>query len=700
MQNLKSGETIIEKIPIPKVKKGHLLIKSYSSVVSAGTERMLVNFGKSNYLQKARQQPDKVKQVLDKVKTDGIQSTINAVKTKLDQPISLGYSNAGVVVEVGGDVDGFKVGDRVISNGPHAEYVCVPENLCAKIPEKVDFNTASFTVVASIGLQGIRLAKPTLGETFVVVGLGLIGLLTAQLLKAHGCKVIATDFDENKVKIAKTYGVDALNLNEGIDPVEYALNATNGRGVDGVLITASTTSNEPVSQAAHMCRKRGRIVLIGVVGLELSRADFYEKELSFQVSCSYGPGRYDPEYEEKGNDYPFGFVRWTEQRNFEAILSMMEEGKIDTGSLITHEYLIEDAPIAYEKLRSDKNAIGILLKYPNDKVDIEANMTVELNPVGEAYGNSIQVGVIGAGNYTNQTLLPAMKDLDLTLKTIVSGGGVNGVHVGKRFNFETTTTDVNTVLKDPNINSVFITTRHDTHAEFVKKSIESNKHVFVEKPLCLTYEELEELKKLDYRNSILMVGFNRRFSPHILKMKELLNTTIQPKTMVMMVNAGHIPSDHWTQDLQVGGGRILGEACHFIDLLRHIVDSKIMSVHAVKMSSPSENVTEDKATITLTFEDGSIGTIHYFANGHNSFPKERLEVFVGGKILELDNFITLKGYGWSNFRKMRSSQDKGHANGVNAFINGIKEGYYPIPLEEIFEVTEVTLDAVAKLRNS
>lgn len=699
LQNLKTGETELATIPTPKVRPGCVLIKSSISVLSVGTERMLVDFGKGNMISKARQQPDKVRQVLDKVKTDGLQPTINAVRTKLDQPLPLGYSNAGIVIDVGAGVEEFQVGDRVISNGNHAEVVCVPHNLCAKIPENVDFESASFTVISSIGLQGIRLAQPTLGENFVVMGLGLIGLITVQLLRAHGCRVLATDFDQKKLELAKSFGADVLDLNSGIDPVEYGMKFSNGNGVDGVIITASTKSNEPVSQAAKMSRKRGRIILVGVTGLELSRADFYEKELTFQVSCSYGPGRYDDIYENKGIDYPYGFVRWTEKRNFEAILEMMDDEKLNIKPLISKVYPIDKAVEAYQRLSDDRSAIGILLKYNNDN-NIEFDSTVKLtnykNPIKE---KSISLGVIGAGNFTNQILLPAINKETVNLKSIVSSGGVNGVHVGKRFGFEETTTDAETVLNNLDINSIIITTRHNSHANYVKKSLEANKHVFVEKPLCLYRNELDEIKKIKENvNRQLMVGFNRRFAPLTIKMKELLGTTTKPKTFVMLVNAGEIPANHWTQDPNVGGGRIIGEACHFIDLLRFLSGTSITSIHATKISD-STDVSEDKATITLTFADGSVGTIHYFANGHKSYPKEKLDVFVGGKILSLNNFKVLEGYGWSNFRKLKlKNQDKGHKTCINSFFDSIKNGYELIPVEEIFEVTEATFDAMDQLR--
>ncbi|WP_459501922.1 bi-domain-containing oxidoreductase [Bacillus sp. C1] len=706
LQNLKTGQTKLTTIPTPQLKKGHVLVKSMSSVVSAGTERMLVDFGKANYLEKAKQQPEKVKQVLDKIKTDGLGPTMHAVQTKLDQPLPLGYSNAGIVVAVGGGVEEFKVGDRVISNGPHAEIVCVPKKLCAKIPDNVDFESAAFTVIGSIGLQGIRLAQPTLGETFVVIGLGLIGLITIQLLRAHGCKVIATDFDKKKLELAKEFGIEVVDLAAGINPVEFANQYTNGRGVDGVIITASTKSNDPVKQAAHMCRKRGRIILVGVTGLELSRADFYEKELSFQVSCSYGPGRYDSNYEQKGQDYPIGFVRWTEQRNFEAILDMLSIGTVNVQPLITNRFKFEDATDAYQTLTEDKTAIGILLNYDEHKYDLdkmEEERTIVLNSNHEKATEKAVIGLIGSGNYTNATLLPAMKGCNATLKTIASSGGVNGVHVGKRFGFENTTTDASEINQDLDVNTVIITTRHNTHAQFTKEALLAGKHVFVEKPLCINREELEMLKSLDYSSSqILMVGFNRRFAPHIQKMKSLLDNVLEPKTMIMTVNAGEIPIDHWTQNPNVGGGRIIGEAIHFVDLLRYLVGHKIVDVSATMIGdAPGVAVCEDKMTITLSFADGSIGTVHYFANGSKSYPKEKLEVFAGGKILSLNNFKTLEGYGWSNFKKMKLwNQDKGHKAGIHAFIEAINNGLpSPIPFEEIIEVTEASFNIVENARS-
>lgn len=698
-QSLKNGDTTVIDAPLPNVKSGHILIQVEKGIVSAGTERMLVDFGKSNYIDKARQQPEKVKQVLDKVKTDGLQPTINAVKSKLDQPIPLGYSNAGRVIAVGSGVTNLKVGDRVISNGSHAEVVSVPANLCAKIPNNVELEDAAFTVISSIGLQGIRLAQPTLGETFVVTGLGLIGLITVQLLRAHGCKVIASDFDQQKVELAKSFGADAVNVSGGLNIVDYALSKTNGRGVDGVIVTASTKSSDPISQAAQMCRTRGRIILVGVTGLELNRSEFYEKELSFQVSCSYGPGRYDFSYEDEGQDYPIGFVRWTEQRNFEAVLDMMSEGKLNVKPLITHKFNFDNAIDAYDTLSSDKTAIGILLEYTLKEINFIDHKIVKLNDSQISVNGSPSIGVIGAGNFTNQTLLPAMKGLDLQLHTIVSSGGVSGVNVGKKFGFLKASTELSHVFEEKEINSVVITTRHDSHATLVKKGLENKKHVFIEKPLCLTREELKEIKEIKHEQ-LLMVGFNRRFSPHVIKMKELLQTVHQPKSIIITVNAGNIPSDHWTQNLSLGGGRIIGEGCHFIDLARHLAGSQISSIQAVKMQIPGEEKLEENVMMNFTFEDGSIANIQYLANGNKAFPKERVEVFVANKVLVLDNFKTLTGYGWKDFSKFKTrSQDKGHSNGIRAYIEGIKTGKAPIDLNEIFEVTEATFDVVDQIRN-
>ncbi len=692
LQNLKTGQTELTEVPVPKSKSGYMLIRTSASLISAGTERMLISFGKAGWIDKARQQPEKVQQVLDKIRTDGLMPTLDAVRSKLDQPLPLGYCNVGKIAE------GPQSGKRVISNGPHAEYVCVPENLCAKIPDSVSDKEAAFAVVGAIGLQGVRLARPTLGESFVVTGLGLIGLLTVQILLANGCRVLGIDFDSAKCDLARQFGADIVDLSKDENPIDSATVFSNDRGVDGVLITAATKSNEPVHQAAQMCRKRGRIVLTGVTGLELNRSDFYEKELSFQVSCSYGPGRYDPEYEEKGHDYPIGFVRWTEQRNFEAILSLMASGKLNAEPLISHRFPLEKAQDAYGLISENREPyLGIILTY-DESGEKTASATVSLGEptaIQKLKPKIPVAGVIGAGNFTGQVILPALQKTKIRLKTIASGGGVSGTHLGKKFGFGESTTDAEKILSDPEINTVFITTRHNTHARFVLKALEAGKHVFIEKPLCLTLQELEEiaahcLLPLASHSLSLMVGFNRRFAPHIVKIKEMLDSVREPKSFIMTVNAGKIPLDHWTQDPEVGGGRIVGEACHFIDLLRFLSGTRIINSNLMKLNSG----VGDTVSIQLAFEDGSIGTIHYFANGNKAFPKERLEVFTGQKILQLDNFKTLKGYGWKNFKKMRLwQQDKGHEAEIKAFAEAIENGSpSPIPFEEIEEVMRMTLE--------
>lgn len=707
MQNMSTGETTIVTAPAPNVGTGTLLTETKVSLISAGTERMLVDFGNASLLSKARKQPEKVKMVLNKVKTDGLMPTIDAVKSKLEQPLPLGYCNVGTVIEVGSKVSGFKEGDRIVSNGPHADVVRVVENLCAKIPDNVSDEEASFTVLAAIGLQGIRLLKPTLGEAIVVIGAGLIGLAAIQILLANGCRVLAIDFDGSKLDLAKKFGADIYNLSEGDDPVAAGMAFSRGAGVDGVLITASTQSNDPVSQAANMCRTRGRIILVGVTGLALNRAEFYDKELSFQVSCSYGPGRYDASYEDHGNDYPIGFVRWTEQRNFEAVLDLLSADKIDVKPLISHRFLFDDANAAYSVLTEDKSALGIVLEYSSDDTKQKLIREIPLSKGENHPVADVVVGFIGAGNYASRVLIPAFKETEAKLHTIVTSGGVSGVIHGNKNGFSQASTDIDAMLSNAEINTISIVTQHNTHAKFVQKAIENNKNVFVEKPLAIHMKDLEAIEKAFRAKSeagsppVLMVGFNRRFSPQIQKVKSLLKGTCEPKSFIMTMNAGAIPADHWTQDPEVGGGRIIGEACHFVDLMRFLADSPITSIQAVCMGNNSSvAIKEDKAAITLGFADGSFGTIHYLANGASSFPKERIEVFCEGKVLQLDNFRKLKGFGWKRFKKMNLwAQDKGQKACVQAFVNAVKESTRaPIPSEEIFEVARVTIEIASQLR--
>ena len=697
LQSLANGATSLSDLPSALPGPGQLLISTSCSLVSAGTERMLVDFGKAGWLDKSLQQPDKVQQVIEKACTDGLLTTLDAVKSKLDQPLPLGYCNVGTVVAVGSGVSGFQVGDRVASNSSHAELVTVPQHLAARIPDGVSDEAASFTVLAAIGLQGIRLATPTLGETFVVSGLGLIGLLTAQLLLAQGCRVLGLDPDPSKCALAEELGVEALILSSDVDPVAWCRDhTTSGIGVDGVLITAATSSTEPVHVAAQICRQRGRIVLVGVTGLDLRRDLFYKKELSFQVSCSYGPGRYDPEYEEHGHDYPIGFVRWTEQRNFQAVLHALFTDALRTDPLISHRFPIEQADAAYSLLSSPQPSLGILLQYQGT-ADPE-HRTIAL-PAEPANARAIRpgqplLGVIGAGNYASRMLIPAFAKGGAWFHTLAASSGIGPFHVGRKFGFRQASTDVPALLADPSCNTVVIVTRHDSHAQLVQQAMAAGKHVFVEKPLCLTAEELTAIEAAHTGEQLLMVGFNRRFAPLLIDLQQQLQRLSGPKAFVYTCNAGAIPADHWTQDPALGGGRLLGEACHFVDLLRHLAASPIDDLQL--LNAADSKPCPDTFSLQLRFADGSIGTVHYFANGNKAFPKERLEVFAAGKVLRLDNYRKLQAWGIPGFRtRRRLSQDKGQQACCAAFLKAIETGGAPpIPASEIFEVQRWLLQAV------
>ena len=691
LQSLRDGTTSVDQVPCPAAGRDQVLIRSRATLISAGTERMLLDFGKAGWIEKARTQPDKVRMVIDKVRTDGFAATLESVNAKLDQPITLGYCNAGVVLEPG--TVGFAPADRVVSNGPHAEIVRASKNLCARVPSGVSDDAAAFTVVGAIALEGIRLAQPTLGECFAVTGLGLIGLVAVQILRAHGCRVLGIDLDPKKLELARRFGAETVDLSVGEDPIRAAEIFSRGRGLDGVLIAAATKSDEPVHQAALMCRKRGRIVLVGVTGLELSRDDFYKKELSFQVSCSYGPGRYDPAYEQGGHDYPYAYVRWTAQRNFEAVLDMMADGRLQVEPLITHRFPFDRALDAYKLLEGDEFYLGILLQYATDKTDQEIlKRRVPLRPGAQSGSPSTaSIGFIGAGGYAAKILIPAFQKTGAHLASIASNGGLSAAHAGRKFGFDEATTDVDAILANPAIDTVVIATRHDSHAALVCRALKAGKHVFVEKPLALNAEQLDEIEET-WRAlpepRLLMVGFNRRFAPHVVRVRELLESVKEPKALVYTVNAGAIPGDHWTQDPESGGGRILGEACHFLDLLRFLANSPAKEVHTARQSS-------DTVTITVTYEDGSIGTVHYFATGHKSLSKERLEIRRRRSGLILDNFRTLQAYGWPHFKKMSLwRQNKGANEMAAAFVQAIRTGAVsPIPFDDLLEVTRTTLKA-------
>lgn len=713
LQNLKNGATEIVDVPAPACGRGQVLIHTSRTLVSAGTERMLVDFGKAGWIDKARQQPEKVKQVLDKIRTDGMMPTVEAVFNKLDEPLPLGYCNAGTVLKVESSklkAQSLKVGDRVVSNGPHAEVVCVPRNLCAKIPDGVSDDEAAFTVLGAIALQGVRLATPTLGEKFMVFGLGLVGLLTVQLLRASGCPVLAVDVNETRLRLAEGFGAETVDLSKETDPVSAALAWTGGRGVDGVLIAASAKGDEIVHQAAEACRKRGRIVLVGVVDLNLRRSDFYEKELTFQVSCSYGPGRYDEKYEQGGQDYPIGFVRWTEQRNFEAVLEAMRAGQLRVKELITHRLSLEEAAASYDKVLHDPGALGIIIEYPGEskedvyRPDIDRTLSARDIPRIDSHlrGNDrVNVGVIGAGGFARSVLLPALSKTNANLVRVADINGVFAAQAVRKFGIGEAVSDYRTILDDTGIQAVFILVGHHLHARFVCEALEAGKHVFVEKPLALNKEEVVQVegaaKKAPER--LVMVGFNRRFSPHAVRIKEALAGRAAPLCMTMTVNAGFIPPEHWVQDPERGGGRIIGEGCHFIDLLAFLADRPVTAVSAM-MVGGNGPIREDKMSIVLGFADGSVGTVNYFANGAKSYPKETLEVFGDGRVIRMENFRLTRGYGFKGFRTFRTwRQDKGHRAEVAAFLDRVASGgKAPIEFDQIVNVTRASFAAMEAAR--
>lgn len=692
IQSFKTGETILEELPAPQISRGKVLIQTTRSLVSLGTERMLVEFGKSNLISKARQQPDKVKQVLDKIKTEGLLPTVEAVFNKLGEPLPLGYCNVGKVVGVGEGVSEFKIGDRVASNGGHAEYVSVPKNLVASIPDNVTDEEATFTVIGSIGLQGIRLCNPTIGETIVVVGLGLIGLITAELLVANGCRVIGVDLDQKKIDIAKNKGIIGINPRNGEDVVKTVTGLTDGIGADGVIITASAKSDSIISEAAQMSRKRGRIILVGVIGLNISRAEFYEKELTFQVSCSYGPGRYDDDYEQKGIDYPLPFVRWTEKRNFETVLQAISRGKLDVKSLITESVPLSDYRKIYDNI-SGQHSIASILEYSSDS---NSANTITLNS-NKFEGSKGGIGIIGAGNFTKMTMLPALKNTAAKLVSIASAGGLSGTTLAKKYEIIKSTTDYKEILKDDSVDLVVITTKHNQHASMVLESLNAGKHVFVEKPLALNNDELEQIIAAYDGGKTLTVGFNRRFSPHIQKIKQLVGNS--PMNVIATMNAGHIPSNVWVHDMKVGGGRIIGEACHFIDLITFLTGSKVKAVCMNAMGpNPQENT--DNASILLEYENGSTGVINYFSNGSKSYSKERLEVYSQERTAIMDNFRETKGYGFRGFTKLKTGLDKGHKEQFKLMVERIEQGGAPlIPFDEIVNTTKASFAAIESLKN-
>ena len=702
-QSLSSGEISLEDMPIPSIEKGQVLIKTSLSLISSGTERFLIDFGKSNLMQKALKQPERVKEVIDKARTDGIYTTLKRVQNKLDEPLPLGYCNVGEIIGVGEEVKNLEIGQRVVSNGYHAEFIAVNENLCTPIPDDIKDHQGVFTILASIGLQGIRLINPSLGENILVSGLGIIGILSAQLLRFNGCKVFAIDPDKRKCELAERLGIKSCQITDKSKIEKWCLDNTDQVGMDAVLITATTKSSDPIDLAAKVSRVRGKIILVGVTGIAIKRDLFYKKELQFQVSCSYGPGRYDPNYEEYGQDYPIGFVRWTENRNFQAVLHALSSKMIQTEDLISKTYDIENATLAYQYLLEENSSLGIILKYPKKplikntqqkKIQINSGVKADINK-----GNTISF--IGAGNYAKSILVPAFYKAGGDLNLIASKSGMGAAFLGKKFRFKKATTNYREILKDKETNAIVIATRHNSHAKYIIDSLKSGKHVFVEKPICLNLAELEEIHKCleenaKSRNCILMVGFNRRFAPLIKILKKNLENIYEPKAYNYTCNAGFIGKDHWTQNPKIGGGRLLGEACHFVDLLRFLENSPIVKLETTKISESKKY--NDSFSIQIKFKNGSIGTIHYLSNGNKKYPKERLEVFTEQKIFNLDNYRKLQVWGSENFRtKKIFFQDKGQNNCAKAFLNSIKDGSNPpIPYDQIFEVQRKLIDSITK----
>lgn len=709
IQNLRTGETMLVEVPTPQVQPGHVLIQTRRSLVSLGTERMLVEFSKASLPDKIRQQPDKVRQVLDKVQSDGLRPTLEAVVRKLNQPIPLGYCNVGIVLAVGDGVPDLRVGDRVASNGYHAEVVCVPRNLVVPIPDAVSDNEATFTVVGAIGLNGIRLLAPVAGETVVVIGLGLIGLLTAELLQLSGCQVIGVEINEAKCQLAAKSGIKVINPALGAEPINAVMALTNGVGADGVLITASSPTDKLLSQVARVSRQKGTIVLVGVADLTVSRTDLYEKEVSLRVARSYGPGRYDDAYEQKGQDYPLAHVRWTANRNFQAILHFLATGQLRVTPFITENVPLADYKNIYSNLQSSER-IASLLTYPE-----EAKATPVLRLREQAYEPGCGViGVIGAGNFTSAILLPALKAAGGVVKTIASAGGLNATVLARKFGIAQSTSDYQQLLNDPDIDVCVITTRHDSHARLAVAALKAGKHVFVEKPLAIYAHELPALIEHQQRSGrLVMVGFNRRFSPYAQKMKKLLGgdqSVNLPMNIVATVNAGCIPATSWVHDRAIGGGRILGEACHFVDLITFLTGSRVVSVCLNAMGSrPTE--TSDSASMLLRYENGSTGTINYFSNGSKAYAKERVEVYSQDRTLVLDNFRTLTGYGFKGFSRMSGRQDKGHVEQMKRFLNRVRAGQRQtddqldpaqslIPFDNSINTTRTMFAALESLRES
>lgn len=694
-QNLKDGHMQLLEVPFPALGKGQIMVRNHYSAISAGTEGKTVKDARLGYIGKAKSRQEEVKKVIAAAKTHGVMKTYNMVMNKLETPNPMGYSCAGEVIEVADDIKHLKVGDFVACGGMtanHSEIVVVPKNLCVKVNHPELIKSAAFTTVGAIAMQGVRQAELSLGESCVVIGLGLIGQLTVQLLTASGVKAIGLDIDDTQVNLALKTGVKhAYNSSkEGIENIIE--NETNGFGADAVIITAGTSSLEPINFAGAIARKKGKVVIVGAVPTGFDRKNFYIKELDLKMSSSYGPGRYDNDYEQKGIDYPIGYVRWTENRNMQAFIELMEAGKINLEQLISHQFKFDDAKDAYQLIVDrTEHFCGIVLEYDTTK---ELKREVQIN--SKKYNaTDVNIGFIGAGSFAQNFLLPNVAGNNLI--NVATARATTAKNVANKFGFDNCTGDADEIIKNEAINTVFIATPHNLHAPYVIKALQANKNVFVEKPLCLTKEELEEIREAESKSTAqVMVGFNRRFAPQIVALKKELNNSL-PKAINYRINAGKLPADHWTQDPAVGGGRIIGEACHFIDLCSFIAGSPISKVEANALKGA--NNLNDTVSISLGFENGSVASISYFSNGSKQLNKEQLEVFCGEQTIVIDDFKSMDIFGKVKKSAKNPSQDKGHAMEVNQFLEALKAGQsLPISFEECYRSTKATFEVLDKIK--
>lgn len=699
VQHQNSGELVVKELPAPELRPKMILVRVAASLISAGTERTSVAGAQASLLGRARANPDQVKQVWEMVKKDGVRGTLEKVRGKLDSYKSLGYSAAGVVIA--SSCDEFAPGDRVACGGQgiasHAEVIAVPRNLAVKIPEGVEFDEAAFTTLGSIAMQGVRQARLSLGESVAVVGLGLLGQLTVQLLKSSGCRVVGLDINDGALELAKTFGAD-LTVKSGSAALGAVESFTRGVGCDAVILTAGTSSNEPMEFAIKAARKRGRIVVVGAVGMDLPRSPFYEKELDVTISCSYGPGRYDPQYEEEGVDYPVGFVRWTERRNMESVLDLVAEKKLAVGKMITHRFPITEAPRAYDIVtgKVNESSLGIILTYPDRPESM--TRTVSIAQGSAKAKETLGIGFVGAGNFAQGSLLPPLRSLPVSFRSVMTSTPVNARSVAERFGFAEATSDVESMLRNKEIDGLFIASRHDSHAAYVLGGLRAGKQVFVEKPLAVTREELAEIDEAAQTNDRVMVGFNRRFSAPVVAMREHFSSVVEPIAMVYRVNAGFVPPENWVQN-DANGGRIIGEGCHFIDTMQYLCNSLPVSVHAVALGSTNARARNaDNVAITLRFANGSIGTVLYLAGGDPSVPKEYFEAHGGGRSAIMDNFKTLTVAAGKKSSVRKFNGEKGHPEEMKATVEAMrKAGPMPISYESLRATTLATFGALDSL---